>query len=107
MASSRMRFRRERRPRVPVLRSIRLAGDRAKRLVGEGRVDVLHLELPLVLFHQRILGIGEDVLQRGLVEVFQHSDDRQTADEFRDQLRHKDRKKPSLPDGRLRQLSYD
>jgi len=40
----------------------RLAGDRAARLVGEGQVDVLHLEQPLVLFHQRVVGIGEDLL---------------------------------------------
>jgi hypothetical protein len=40
----------------------RLAGDRAAGLVGEGQVDVLHLEQPLVLFHQRVVGIGEDLL---------------------------------------------
>src|SRR5262249_26878812 len=86
MVSSRMLSRIERRPRAPGLALDHLAGDRATRLVGEGQVDVLHLEQPLVLFHQRVLGIGEDLLQRGLIEVFQRVDDRQTADEFRDQV---------------------
>src|SRR5439155_2404018 len=59
--------------------------DRAKRLVGEGEFDVLHFEQPLVLFHQRVLRIGQDLLQRGLVEILQRRDHRKTADEFRDQ----------------------
>src|ERR1700684_188965 len=63
----------------------RPAGDRAKRLVGEGQLDILHLEQPLILLHQRVLRIGEDLLQRSLVEVFQRRDNRQAADEFRDQ----------------------
>src|SRR5258705_626408 len=62
----------------------RLAGDRTKRLGGEGEFDVLHFEQPLVLFHQRVLRIGQDLLQRSLVEIFQRRDHRQTADEFRD-----------------------
>src|ERR1700722_6467502 len=63
----------------------RPAGDRTKRLVGEGQFDVLHLEQTLILLHQRVLRIGEDLLQRSLVEVFERRHDRQTADEFRDQ----------------------
>src|SRR5882672_6553933 len=63
----------------------RLAGDRAKRLVGEGQLDILHLEQPLILFHQRVLRIGQNLLQRSLVQIFQGRDDRQAADEFRDQ----------------------
>src|SRR3984885_7055607 len=63
----------------------RLAGDRTKRLVGEGQFDILHLEQALILLHQRVLRIGEDLLQRSLVEIFQRRDDRQTADEFGDQ----------------------
>src|SRR6185369_9544045 len=59
--------------------------DRAKRLVGEGEFDVLHFEQPLVLFHQRVLRIGQDLFQRSLVEVLQRGDHGQTADEFRDQ----------------------
>src|SRR6478672_238394 len=63
----------------------RPAGDRAKRLVGEGELDILHLEQPLVLLHQRVLRIGQNLLQRSLVEIFQGRDHRQAADEFRDQ----------------------
>src|SRR4029077_8075614 len=63
----------------------RLAGDRAKRLVGEGQFDILHLEQALILLHQRVLRIGENIFQRSLVEVFQRRYHRQAADEFRDQ----------------------
>src|SRR3954464_15985118 len=63
----------------------RLAGHRAQRLVGEGEFDVLHFEQPLVLLQQRVLRIGQDLLQRSLVQIFQRRDHRQAADEFRDQ----------------------
>src|SRR6478609_3242094 len=63
----------------------RPAGDRAERLVGEGELDVLHLEQALILLDQRVLRIREDLLQRGLVEIFQRRNDGQTADELRDQ----------------------
>src|ERR1700760_3517606 len=63
----------------------RLSGNRAKRLVGEGQLDILHLEQPLILLDQRVLRIGEDLLQRSLVQVLERGDDRQTADEFGDQ----------------------
>src|SRR6266550_8360261 len=63
----------------------RLAGDRAESFVGEGQLDVLHLEQPLILFHQRILRIGQDLLQRSFVEILQRGDHRQAADELRDQ----------------------
>jgi len=66
----------ERRPRAPVLRSMALRAI-APRLFGERQVDRLHLEQPLVLFYQRVLRLGEDLLQRGLVEVFQGRDHRQ------------------------------
>ena len=63
----------------------RLAGDRVQRLVREGQLDVLHLEQPLVLLDQRVLRLGEDLHQRGFVEILQRRDHRQTADEFGDQ----------------------
>src|ERR1700746_2603475 len=62
-----------------------LAGDGAKRFVREGQLDVLHLEQALVLLDQRVLRIGQDLLQRGLVQIFQRRHDRQTANKFRDQ----------------------
>ena len=85
MVSSRMLSRIERKSARAGLALDRLAGDRAKRLVGEGQLDVLHLEQPLVLFHQRVLRIGQDLLQRSFVEILQRRDHRQAADEFRDQ----------------------
>src|SRR5262249_33653875 len=63
----------------------RLTGDRAKRLFGEREVDGFHLEQPLVLFYQRVLRLGQDLLQRSLVEVLERRDHRQAADELRDQ----------------------
>src|ERR1700736_5395034 len=63
----------------------RLAGDRAKSLVGERQLDVLHLEQPLILFHQRVLWIGQDLLERSFVEILQRGDHRQPANELRDQ----------------------
>ena len=75
----------ERRPRAPVLRSIALRAIADKRLVGEREVDGLHLEHALVLLDQRVLRLGEDALERRLVEIFQRRDHRKPADEFRDQ----------------------
>jgi hypothetical protein len=49
------------------------------------RLDVFHLEQPLILLDQRVLRLGQDLDQRFLVEVFQRRDHRQTADEFRNQ----------------------
>src|SRR5262249_50787139 len=34
-------------------------------------IDRLHLEQPLVLFHQRVLGLGENELEGGLVEILE------------------------------------
>src|SRR5207248_6855918 len=45
----------------------------------------LHLEQALVLLHQRVLGLGENELERGLVQVLERGNDRQSADEFGDQ----------------------
>src|SRR5216684_1536224 len=62
-----------------------LAGDRAKGLVGERQLDVLHLEQALILLHQRVLRIGQNLLQRSFVEILQRGDHRQAADELGDQ----------------------
>src|SRR5262249_16707793 len=55
----------------------RLARDRTERLVGKGQLDVLHLEQALILLDQRVLRIGQDLLQRSFVEIFQRRNDRQ------------------------------
>jgi len=62
-----------------------LLGDRRERLVGDCEIDALHLEQPLVLLHQRVLRLGQDPLERRLVEVLERGNDRQSPDKFRDQ----------------------
>src|SRR5204862_3570053 len=62
-----------------------LARNRAQRLLGKREIDRLHLEQPLVLLHQRVLGLGENELEGGLVEVLERGHHGQSADEFRDQ----------------------
>ena len=39
----------------------------------------------MILLHQRVLGLGQDDLERGLVETLKRRYDRKAADEFRDQ----------------------
>src|SRR5207247_2705716 len=62
-----------------------LAGNGAKRLLRQREIDRFHLEQPLVLLHQRVLGLGENELEGGLVEVLERRHDRQSTDEFGDQ----------------------
>src|SRR4029078_4690450 len=59
--------------------------DRAERLFSQRQVDRLHLEQPLVLLDQRVLGLDQNLLERGLVQILERGDNRQTADEFGDQ----------------------
>ena len=76
----------ERRPRAPVLRSMALRDDVHRASSWKVSFDVLHLEQALILLDQRVLRLGEDLLERFLVEVLERRDDRQaTADEFRDE----------------------
>src|SRR5947209_5271993 len=63
----------------------RLFGDDIERLVLEGEFGILHLEEALILLDERVLRLGQDLLQRILVKVFERRDDRQTADEFGDE----------------------
>ena len=74
-----------RRPRAPTLRFERLLGDRLEGLVGELELDALELQDRLVLPDQAVLGLVEDAHQRRLVELLERRDDRQAADELRDQ----------------------
>ena len=39
----------------------------------------------MILLHQRVLGLGQNELERGLVEILERRYDRKAADEFRDQ----------------------
>src|SRR6516165_12753964 len=84
MVSSRIPSIIERRPRTG-LAVEGLAGNSAQRLLRQREIDRLHLEQPLVLFDQRVLGLGENELKGRLVEILERGHDGQPADEFRDQ----------------------
>src|SRR6185437_11276713 len=59
--------------------------DRLERIVGKAQAHVLKFKKPLILAHERVLGFGEDAHQRGLIQIAEHTDDRQAADKFRNQ----------------------
>ena len=63
----------------------RLLGDDVQRLVLEGQLGVLHLEQTLILLDERILRLDQDPLQRFLVEILERRQNRQTADELRNE----------------------
>src|ERR671910_2848515 len=63
----------------------RLVGDRVDGVVGELQLDVVDLEQPVVLLDQRVARLGEDPDQSVAVERADRGDDRQPADELRDQ----------------------
>ena len=46
-------------------------------------LNPFHLEQPLILLHQRVLGLGQNKLKRGLVEILKRRYDRKAADKFR------------------------
>src|SRR5438132_13517291 len=58
-------------------------GVEASRLKHE--LDVVQREELLILLHERVLGLGEDAHDVLLIEVVQGDDDRQAADELRDE----------------------
>ena len=74
-----------RRPRAPRLRIERLARHRLQRALGELELHAVHLEELLVLLHERVLRLREDVDQRVFVQLVQRRQHRQAADELRDQ----------------------
>ena len=74
----------ERSPRAPVLRCDGLVGNRAERVIGEGQRHALHVEELLVLLHERVLRLDEDLHQRVIIEIVQRGEDRQPADELGD-----------------------
>ena len=74
-----------RRPRAPILRGQRRLGDRLEGVVGEAQLHVLVLEQLLVLTRDRVARLREDLDQRRLVQLVQRADDRQAADELRDE----------------------
>ena len=72
-------------PARPGLAVDRLPGDGAKCFPRHSEIDPFHLEQPLILLHQRVLWLGQNELERGLVEILKRCYDRKPADEFRDQ----------------------
>src|SRR5712691_2912246 len=62
-----------------------LAGDGAQSLVTKLQAYVLELEQALVLLDDGILGASENLNQRKLVKIFEHADDGQSSDKFRNQ----------------------
>src|ERR1700677_3494307 len=60
----------------------RFLGDHSKRLFLDCQVGVLHLEQALILFNERVLWLGQDLLQGVLVEILKSRDDGKTTDEF-------------------------
>src|SRR3954470_21765685 len=60
-------------------------GNRFERVVGEAQLHVLVLEQLHVLARDRIARLRQDLDQRRLVELVQRADDRQAADELRNQ----------------------
>jgi hypothetical protein len=77
-----------------------LAGNGAQRLLRKREIDRFHLEQPLMLLHQRVLGLGENELERRLVEVLERGHHRQSADEFVG-LAHISKGPPARPHGRF------
>src|SRR5690554_4160476 len=59
--------------------------DRVKRIVFKAQFDALELEESLVLFHQRVFGLPEDLDEIALRELVEADDHRESADEFRDE----------------------
>ena len=63
----------------------RLARHRLQRVVRELQLDVVEVELLLILLHQSVLRLGENLDQRAFVEFVQHAANRQPADKLRNQ----------------------
>src|SRR6266508_500302 len=63
----------------------RLVGDRLDGVLGELQLDTVDLEQPAVLLHERVLRLGKDLDQRVAVQRRDGGDDREPADELRDQ----------------------
>src|SRR6266853_269363 len=63
----------------------RLAGDGAQRRFPDLELDAFHAKHLVVLLDQRILRLDQNLNQCRVVELFQRRDDRQAADELRNQ----------------------
>ncbi len=75
----------ERSPRAPGLAVDGFACDGAECLLRHNEINPLHRKQLLILLHKRILGLGQDELERGLVEILKRCYHRKSAHELRDQ----------------------
>ena len=62
-----------------------LAGNGVQGFVCEGKLHVIHAQQLFILLDQTVAGLLEHAHQCVLVQIIQHGDDRQTADQLRDQ----------------------
>src|SRR5215813_1559454 len=58
-------------PARPGLALDGLVGDRPERFFGERQANALHREQPLVLFDQSVLGLRQDPLECGFIEIIE------------------------------------
>src|SRR5262249_34113176 len=65
----------------------RTLGNRLQRVIVERQLHIFHLEEALILPHERVLRLGQDVHEGLLVEVLKRRDNWQAADELRDQAK--------------------
>ena len=73
------------RPRAPTLRLSASSAIASSASSVNFSVDVLEAHDGLVLPHERVLRLAQDLDERALVELVERGHDRQTADELRDQ----------------------
>src|SRR6185437_13729033 len=63
----------------------RLLGDLPQPVLGEDELDVVVAEEALILLHERILRLGEDLYEILLAQLMHRRDDREAADELGDE----------------------
>src|SRR3546814_3212582 len=69
----------------PYTTLFRSEGDGLEGILGELEAHVLHLEEALVLLHQGVLRLRQDLNEGALVQILQGGHHRQAADELRDE----------------------
>ena len=74
-----------RRPRAPDLTLQRHCRDGIERVVGETQPHVFVFEEALVLLDDRVLRLGQNLHQSGLVQILERGHHWQTADELRNE----------------------
>ncbi len=65
----------ERKPRAPVLRAESQLGNRTQSRWQEFQAHAFHAKQHLVLFHQGIFRLGQNLYHRGFIQLTQSGDD--------------------------------